>query len=641
MQIIQLSKSFGARDVLSDVSFRVDPGDRVVVVGRNGEGKTTLLRILAGQLEADGGTVSLPKGATIALHDQRPPRERGLTLGEYVAEGMRDAEDAERRLAELEARMAAGDASQDVFDAYDRAQQQLERAGGYSWRAWIERVLRGLGIPESWLERPLDGFSGGELTRASLARSLVSRPDVLLLDEPTNHLDLDAVEWLERTIAELGAAVVLVSHDRWFLESVATAVVEIDRGKARLWPMGYSAFRRERALALDRQGAEAERQAAEIARLERFVTRWRAGTKSRQAQSRQKQIDRLQRVRVDTPRRASHLAFGFPKAERTGRVILEVDDVAVEVPGRRLLEGVGFTLERGWRLAIVGPNGTGKTTLLETLMGKRVPAAGRVTLGHRVQPAYFTQHGEELNDQRTVIETVLAESDLTPGQARTLLGGFLFSGEAAERRVERLSGGERRRLSLVSLIARGGNLLVLDEPTNHLDTESREALEAALDAYDGTVLLISHDRALIDAVATHTLGLEGGRGVLRPGGYADLVAAREAERIEAPSAALAAPKAKAATGAIQGGSGRGKGAPVAVATRPRPSGKLRREVADLEQRIGSTEERIAAVEQMMADPAILSDHEVLATHGAEHQKLQEELAWLMHRWEEAAEAAST
>ncbi|MEQ9092798.1 MAG: ABC-F family ATP-binding cassette domain-containing protein, partial [Miltoncostaeaceae bacterium] len=453
MQVIQIQKAFGARDLLRDVSFRVDPGDRVAVAGRNGEGKTTLLRILAGQIEPDGGSVSMPRGAVTALHDQRPPRERALTLGQYVAQGMAEAEEAEAELSALEERMAAGDAGDEVMGAYQGAQERLERAGGYAWRSWIERVLRGLGIPEEWMERPLEGFSGGELTRASLARSLVSRPDVLLLDEPTNHLDLEAVEWLERAIADLGAAVVLVSHDRWFLESVATSVVEIDRGRSKWWPMGYSAFRRERALALDRQGAEAERQAAEIARLEAFVTRWKAGTKSRQASSRQKRIDRLQSKRVDVPRRASHLAFGFPKADPPGRVVIEVDGVDIEVPGRRLVSDLGFSLERGWRLGIVGPNGTGKTTLLETLIGRQTPAGGRISVGHRVQAAYFSQHGEELREDRTVVETVLADSDLTSTQARTLLGGFLFPGDMAERRVEQLSGGERRRLSLVSLIA--------------------------------------------------------------------------------------------------------------------------------------------------------------------------------------------
>ena len=521
--------------------------------------------------------------------------------------------------------MAAGDRRPQVPGVRGRLRATLSAPGGYAWRSWMERVLRGLSIDEDQLPRPLDGFSGGELTRASLARSLVSRPDVLLLDEPTNHLDLTAVEWLERTIADLGATVVFVSHDRWFLESVATGVLEIEHGRGKLWPMKYSAFRRERALAIDRQGAEAERQAAEIARLERFVTRWSAGTKARQASSRKKRLDRIERIEV--PRKASHLAFGFPKSERSGRVVMEVDGLDVEVPGRSLIAGAGFTLERGQRLAIVGPNGTGKTMLIETLIGNRPPARGRVSVGHRVVPAYFSQQGEELDGSRTVVETVLAESDVTPSQARTLLGGFLFSGAAAETRVERLSGGERRRLSLVALIARGGNLLVLDEPTNHLDAESREALEAALEAFDGTVLMVSHDRALIDAIATHTLSLEDGGAALRFGGYADFLQARAEDQAAPPTP----PPARSEP---RGRERKGGSAP--PERRPARSGG-QREVRRLEGEIARVESRIAEVEAALGDPATLADREAVASRGEEHRGLQEELAWLLREWESAAE----
>ncbi|MDX6556108.1 MAG: ATP-binding cassette, subfamily er 3, partial [Miltoncostaeaceae bacterium] len=583
MQVTQLTKAFGAETVLDAVGFRVDPGDRLALVGRNGAGKTTLLRILAGQMPADAGQVSLPRGARVALHDQRPPLGLDLTMEEYVAQGVQGAEQAERDLAELEARMAGGEATPEVLAAYEAAGARLEQAGGYAWRAWMERVLRGLGISDEELGRPLRSFSGGELTRASLARALVSRPDVLLLDEPTNHLDLVAVEWLENALTDLGAAVLLVSHDRWFLESVATGILELDRGRGKLWPMRYSAFRRERALALDRQGVAAERQAAEIARLERFVTRWRAGTKSRQAASRQKRLDKL--PRVEAPRRETALAFGFPRSERSARLVLEVDGLDVEVPGRRLVTGAGFAVERGQRVAVVGPNGTGKTTLIETLVGRRPPARGRVSLGHKVELAYFTQHGEELPEGRTILETVLARSDMTAGQARTLLGGFLFSGDMVDRKVEKLSGGERRRLGLVGLMARGGNLLVLDEPTNHLDTESREALEGALEAYDGTIVMVSHDRALIDAIATHTLALEDGVAVLRLGGYTDLLRAREGADAPRPvPARRPAPLAGRAA------------ARKAEPTREKASpSRLQREVRRAEERIADLEGKVAAV----------------------------------------------
>ncbi len=309
--------------------------------------------------------------------------------------------------------------------------------------------------------------------------------------------------------------------------------------------------------------------------------------------------------------------------------MLEVDGLGLEVPGRTLAAGIGFTLERGQRLAVIGPNGTGKTTLMETLIGRRPVTEGRVSMGHKVVPAYFSQHGEQMRDDRTVVETVLAGSDLTPTQARTLLGSFLFSGEAAEARVERLSGGERRRLELVTLIGKGGNLLVLDEPTNHLDVESCEALEAALEAFDGTVLMVSHDRALVDAIATHTLALEDGTARLRTGGYTDLLNLRAEAEAAPPAPALrrSAPAPR-------------ERRPKESAPERRPSQKGQREVKRLEREITRVETSIAEVEADLADPVTLGDRDRVAARGEEHRGLQEELAWLMREWEKAAEAAA-
>ncbi len=621
MHVSGLTKSFGPRTLFSGVAFKIAPGDRLAIVGRNGAGKTTLLRILAGLEVADGGSVSIPRGERVALHDQRPDATAAGTVRDYVEQGLAHAQDAEARLSAIEARMASGDHGADTMAEYARAMSDLESAGGYHWRAWVERCTRGLGLSDDQLDRPLTSLSGGELTRASLARAIAGRPQVLLLDEPTNHLDLQAMEWLERALTDLAAAVVIVSHDRWFLESTATEILDLSREKARLWPMGYSAFRRARAEDEAQQAVLAGKRRDEIERLERFVIRWRAGTRAKQAKSRAKRLDRTERIEVPTRERS--LSFGFPKTERPGRVIIEADALRVEVPNRVLVEAAGFTIERGQRVALVGPNGAGKTTTLETLLGYREAAAGRVSMGHKVMPSYFSQHAREYVETKTIVETVKAGTSLTETEARRLLGRFLFSGELAERTIEGLSGGERRRLSLVQLVAEGGNLLVLDEPTNHLDVESREALEEALAAYDGTVILVSHDRALIDAVSTHTLSLEDGTAVMRPGGYAELLEVHEAAAEKArksPAAAVAA-----ARPARRDTSARAEG-----------NGRVAREVSKMEARIGAVEAELTDVEAQVEAAGVAGDVDRVIALGERHRKLEEDLAYCMAEWEQRA-----
>ena len=398
--------------------------------------------------------------------------------------------------------MAARPDDTALLDRYSRAQGRLEHAGGWDWRTRALGPLHGLGFADEQLDRSLSTFSGGELTRASLARALAGDPDLLLLDEPTNHLDIASLEWLEDYLTGLDAAVILVAHDRWFLEAVGTSVLELEAGRARFFPGTWHAWRREAAARDIQLGKQIEKQQAEIARMERFIERFRyKATKARQAQDRVKKLAKMERIERD-PADNRSLGFTFAGAERTGRVVLDMTGGRLEVPGRTLIEDGELWLERGEHVSLVGPNGTGKTTLIEALAGRRELDGGKLRTGHNVQIGYLSQHAEELGSAGTALEAAQRATKLTPGKARALLGRFLFSGEEAEKPMDGLSGGERRRLSLAILVASGANVLILDEPTNHLDIDAREALEDALQAFDGTVLLVSHDRALLDAVGT-------------------------------------------------------------------------------------------------------------------------------------------
>src|SRR4051794_38796628 len=595
----ELGKDMAGEPLFRDVAFRLERGRRLTLSGRNGSGKTTLLRMLAGESSIDEGQVVFQKGARVALHDQRPPRERDLSLRDYVLGGCADLVALEEELARLEAAMGSGAADAATLDAYSRAQARLDHAGGYGWREQATAVVRGLGFRDDDLDRPLSTFSGGELTRGSLARALAGDPDLLLLDEPTNHLDIESIEWLEGRLQRLDAAVVLVAHDRWFLEAVGTAVLELEGGRGRFFAGPWHQWRKERAARELALGRAIERQEAEIARLERFVDRFRAGTRARQAQSRAKKLQKTQKIERD-PRDGKSLAFGFKPPERSGRVVLEVERGEVRVPGRTLLRDVELWLERGEHVSLVGPNGTGKTTLIDAIAtGAELPA-GRLRRGHNAQIGYLSQHAEELGSDGTVLEAVQRATKLTPNKARALLGRFLFSGEEAEKPLAGLSGGERRRISLAVLYASGANVLILDEPTNHLDVESREALEDALRSFPGTVLLVSHDRALLDAVGARTVAVEDGTLRSYEGGWADYVRAREERRARADAGANGARKAASES--------KPSGKP-ARREKPRPAGpskNQRRRIGELERAIEAAEADLAKLEDELADPSAWS-----------------------------------
>jgi ATP-binding cassette subfamily F protein 3 len=614
-----LRKEFAGDPLFDSVSLKVERRDRVALAGPNGAGKTTLLRALVGQTELQGGELAFQKGTRVALHDQRPPLERNLTLDEYVLGGAADLVAAEADLRRLEEAMARGDHDAATLRRYSEAQARLEHAGGYAWRERTASVVRGLGFSDRDLQRPLDTFSGGELTRASLARALGGDPDLLLLDEPTNHLDVESLEWLERELQTLDAAVILVAHDRWFLEAVTNAVLELDNGRSTYFPGAWHVWRREKAARLADAVKTSARQADELERLERFVERFRYNArKAKQAQSRVKRIERLQANRVVVPsQRRRTLGFEFLKPARSGRTVVEARDLVIRAGDKPLLSGASFAVERGEHVALVGPNGSGKTTLLETLLGRRPPVSGTVRLGHGVEAAYFSQHEVELDERGSVLQATQAATGLQRPDAQNLLGRFLFSGwDEHEKPVAALSGGERRRLALALVVASGANFLVLDEPTNHLDLESREALEAALDAFPGTVLLVSHDRALLDAIAERTLAIEAGELRSYDGGWADYVRKRD-ERDAPPEPSPPAPRAQKKQ-----------------KSRPAPSRPKRAtELERIEAQIAAGEERVTELERQLADD--WSDMAKLSAH----RKARDELQALIQRWEQLFEAS--
>ncbi len=526
LTVNNLEKSFGVDTIFTGVGFRLAWGQKLGLVGRNGCGKTTLLRILTGQMEPDKGTVSYAKGIRFGYLRQEQMVEHGWTV-------LHEAEDAfapvlamESRLRELEHAMAAaseGNGLADVMEEYGQLHDRFEAMGGYANLRDIKLVLKKLGFAEGDLEKPTSALSGGEKTRLAVAKLLLSAPDVLLLDEPTNHLDLEATEWLEGFLKDFGGAVILVSHDRYFLDRVVTTIAEMENARLTLYKGNFSGYWTQKQAQLARQADLYARDQREIARLTEFFEKWK-NTPSKRSQALMR-MRWAERIKANATEKPIHTGKG-PKLnvkskQRSGNEVVIVEDLTKRYGERTLFEEVDLLVERGQRMGIVGPNGAGKSTFIRLLMGRDNPTSGYARLGANVTVGYFAQEASDLDLDATVLEHMFMVGEMLPEEARTHLGRFLFTGDDVFRKVEKLSGGEKNKLALAQLTYLRPNLLILDEPTNHLDIESRQALVEMLKQYDGTLLLVSHDRYLLDQVTTQTLEIARGRAVLFDGPYSE------------------------------------------------------------------------------------------------------------------------
>ena len=613
-----LSVSFAELDVFEGISLEIAERARVGIVGPNGQGKTTMLETLVGGIAPRSGSVLRRRGLSIGYVPQTTRHMDAETLGEEVMKAFSEITriEAEIALSAAAIERADEDGRRDAERRYSDMLEAYEAAGGYDYENRLERVIAGVGLNMATLDVPVDEASGGQRTRTSLAKALLTDPHLLILDEPTNYLDFDGLSWLEGFLRRTSHAFVVVSHDRYFLDQVATEIWELNHGKLTVYKGNYSKYRHLKAERERRQQTEYVRQRQFISKQEDFIERYRAGQRSREALGREKRLNRMERIEAVASDKS--ITLGGLSASRTGRVVLSTQglEVGFHERGRpvKLLDIEDMALERSSRTAIIGPNGIGKTTFLHTVLGYESGLAGSMSLGHNVKVGFQRQGTYDLPEHRSVLDAIIDVKNLSPEDARTYLGRFLFSGDDVYKTVSVLSGGERTRLALARLLLEEPNFLVLDEPATHLDISSREALEQVLLQYDGTLLFVSHDRALISLLATRLLIVEDGRMGLFNGTFEEWAKTRDESAVKV----VVRPKKK----------GRSRGSSV---PRKAPSTPQAPRI-DYEEVIANLEGRLARIESRLDGATQRQDVEAIAKLGKEYNRVQSELETTWERW---------
>lgn len=632
IRMIGLGKSFGVRQVFSNVSFEIKEGDRIALVGPNGAGKSTLLKCILGIEELDEGQVVMSPVASIG-YLQQDVNLGDASLAEEIETAWEDVHALENKLQELTAYLETHEASESDLQRLDYLQNRLEWLGGYDYEQKTKRIVYGLGFTDEDLYKPANAFSGGQKTRINLAKALVRRPDFLFLDEPTNHLDMEMLEWLEGYLSSYRGGILIVSHDRYFMDRIVTGVVELDHHKATTYRGNYSRYVAQREERLKADTIAYEKQQEYIKKIEEYIDKYRAGIKSKMARGRQSQLNRLERL--EAPETSHSLDFKFPPAAMSADKVLVLDHVSIGYKtDDPIIDDVSVVVRRGESVALIGPNGAGKSTMVKAIVGELFPIEGHIDIGNRVQVGYFSQEHEELHDRWQVVDEIINNYNFTEEKARNVLGSFLFKGDDVFKLVGDLSGGERARLALLKLFLQGDNFLILDEPTNHLDVPTREIVERALQQFGGTCFIISHDRYFLDQVSTRTLVLENKGLTEYLGNYSYY---KEKLKEQQDIAALTEVVEEVAKEDV-------KSEAKTISTSPSDEPKKKTNTYMVEKQLAEVEEEIARLEATMkmyevqlANPAVQQDLAEMENISKQLSDTESNLQKLYEKWEHFSE----